>query len=219
MHYLIDGHNLIAVLPDISLEDPDDEVKLILLLKSWAVARHKREVTVIFDGGLPGGYHHRLSTSRITVVFASGGQTADILLIRRIKKIPNPPEYTLVSSDRAVQAAAEARKMAVLSSEAFAELLVEKEERPPQPKAEEADEPALSSKEVAEWLELFGPEPEIKSPPKPTRRKKKRAEQETKAGTAAQAAPPDRSPTTAKSGERKLNQDEVDEWMDIFRKR
>ena len=52
MHYLIDGHNLIGALPDISLEDPDDEVKLILVLRSWAVARRRREVTVIFDGGL-----------------------------------------------------------------------------------------------------------------------------------------------------------------------
>lgn len=215
MHYLIDGHNLIAALPDISLEDPDDEIKLLLLLKSWAVARHKREVTVIFDGGLPGGYQQRLSTSRINVIFAREGQTADTLLIRRIKKAPNPPEYTLVSSDRAVQAAAAARKMAVLSSADFVQLLGEKEERPPSPKIEEAEEPSLSSEEVAEWLTLFGPEPEIKPPPKPVRPKKKTAAKKTKAA----AAPQDRSPTTAKSGERKLSQDELDEWLELFGKK
>jgi predicted RNA-binding protein with PIN domain len=219
MHYLIDGHNLIAAVPDISLEDPDDEVKLILLLKSWAVARHKREVTVIFDGGLPGGYQQRLSTSRINVIFASAGQTADTLLTRRIKKVPNPPEYTLVSSDRAVQGAAAARKMAVLSSEAFVELLVKKEERPLQPKVEESDNPALSSEEVAEWLELFGPEPELKPEPKPVRRKKTAEKKTTPDAAQQDRSPTGQSPTTAKSGERKLSQDEVDEWLELFGKR
>lgn len=212
MHYLIDGHNLIAAIPDISLEDPDDEVKLLLLLKSWAVARSKREVTVIFDGGLPGGYRQRLSTSRINVVFASEGRTADSLLIRRIKKIPNPPEYTLVTGDRAIQTAAAARKMAVLSSDEFAQKLLEKEEPPPKPKVEETDEPILSSDEVAEWLELFGPEPEVKTPPKPKRRKKT-------AGKKSKPTQQDRSPKTAKSGERELSRDEVDEWLDLFQNR
>ena len=39
MHYLIDGHNLIARVPGLSLADPDDEVKLLQLLKRWAAAR------------------------------------------------------------------------------------------------------------------------------------------------------------------------------------
>ena len=212
MHYLVDGHNLIAALPDISLEDPDDEVKLILLLRSWAVARRKREVTVVFDGGLPGGYEQRLSTSRIQVVFAPEGQTADSLLISRVKKVPNPPEYTLVSSDRAVQAAATARKMAVLSSAEFAEIIAAKESPPPKP--QESDDPVLSSDEVAEWLDLFGPEPEVSPPPRPVRRKKSTARKKD-AGPKNE----DRSPTTAKSGDRKLSRDEVDEWFDLFQNR
>ena len=36
MHYLIDGHNLIARVPGLSLADPDDEVKLLQLLKIGA---------------------------------------------------------------------------------------------------------------------------------------------------------------------------------------
>jgi predicted RNA-binding protein with PIN domain len=214
MHYLIDGHNLIAAIPDISLEDPDDEVKLILVLRSWAVPRRKREVTVIFDGGLPGGYQQRLSTTRINVVFASGGRTADSLLIDRIKKVANPPEYTLVSGDRAIQSAAAARKMAVLSSEEFVKVLLEVEAPPPQPQVKESDEPLLSTGEVAEWLALFGPEPELKPPPKPVRRKKTAAKK-PKTDPTSQGS----SPTTAKSGERKLSRDEVDDWLDLFQNR
>lgn len=210
MHYLIDGHNLIAALPDISLEDPDDEVKLILILRSWAVARRKREVTVVFDGSLPSGYEQRLSTSRIHVIFAPEGQTADSILIGRIKKVPNPPEFTLVSSDRVVQSAATKRKMAVLASDEFAKLLQEVE-TPPPPKPQESDEPVLSSEEVAEWMDLFGPEPEIKPPPKPAKPKKRVRKKKS------EPTSKDRSPTTAKSGDRKLSRDEVDEWMDLFR--
>lgn len=214
MHYLVDGHNLIAAMPDILLDDPDDEIKLILVLRSWAVARRKRKLTVIFDGGLPGGYEQRLSTSRINVVFASNEQTADSLIINRIKKVPNPPEYTLVSSDRAVQAAATARKMAVLSSEAFAKRLLDEAESSPKLEPQASDEPVLSSEEVAEWLDLFGPEPEIKPPPKPVRSKKTAAKKKK-----ADLTNQDRSPTTAKSGDRKLSRNEVDEWLDLFQNR
>jgi predicted RNA-binding protein with PIN domain len=209
MHYLIDGHNLIAAMPDISLADPDDEVKLILILRSWAVARRKREVTVVFDGGLPGGYEQRLSTSRIHVIFASGGRTADSILIGRVKKVPNPPQFNLVSSDRAVQAAATARKLAVLTSDEFAKRLQEVE-APPKPKPQGSSEPILSSAEVAEWMDLFGPEPEIKPPPKPATRKK--SIRKKKSNPTSQ----DRNPTTAKSGDRKLSGNEIDEWMDLF---
>lgn len=213
MHYLIDGHNLIAamanVAADISLEDPDDEIKLILVLKSWAVARQKRIVTVIFDGGLPGGYQKRLSTSRINVVFAQEGQTADALLIHRIKQVPNPPEFTLVSSDRKIQEAANKRKMTFIPSDDFARQLVEKK-KPPQPVKPESEEPVLSSKEVAEWMELFGPEPEIVAPPKPAKRKTVKKKKST------EPTQQDKSPGTVKRGERKLSRDEVDEWLDLF---
>jgi predicted RNA-binding protein with PIN domain len=199
-------------MPDISLEEQDDEVKLILVLRSWAVARQKREVTIIFDGGLPGGYQQRLSTSSINVIFAAEGRSADALLISRIKKVPNPPEYTLVSSDRTIQAAAAALNMTVLSSEAFIKMLREEHNPPPQVTPQKPDEAALSSAEVEEWLALFGPQPEVKPPPKAVRRKKPAARKPK-----SEAANQDRSPTTAKSGERKLSQDELEEWFDLFK--
>ena len=96
MHYLIDGHNLIAKMPDISLDDPDDEVKLVLRLRQWTAGRRKRRVTVIFDGGLPGGAERHLSSRPVKVIFASAGQSADALLINRIQDAKNPAEFTLI---------------------------------------------------------------------------------------------------------------------------
>src|SRR5688572_1829346 len=157
MNYLIDGHNLIAKMMSMSLEDPDDEAKLVLRLRSWTAASRKRQVTVIFDAGLPSGMDKRLSTSQVTVVFAPFDSTADTLLIRRINKMRNPAEYVVISSDRAVLAAAAARKVPSLVSEAFAVHLEEKPEdeqaAPAQP--EKPEESAAG--EIAEWLTLFGP--------------------------------------------------------------
>jgi uncharacterized protein len=209
MHYLIDGHNLIAKLPDIDLNDPNDEVELILRLKSWAAASAKRKVTLYFDGGLPGGIEQRLSTSDIKVIFAPEGTTADSLIIKRIRKIQNPPEYTLVTSDQQIIAAAEKRRLRHLRSETFAANMgQDKQTRlaPPAPPSE-TDSPKISEREVAEWLELFGPEPEVPAKPKRSFTPKKAAKQKPK---------PRRSLQELKRTDNKLDDDELSEWLDLF---
>jgi predicted RNA-binding protein with PIN domain len=209
MHYLIDGHNLIAKIPDIDLNDPNDEVELILRLKSWAAASPKRKVTVYFDGGLPGGIEQRLSTSDIKVIFAPEGRTADSLIIKRIRKIKNPPEYTLVSSDQQIITAAQKRHLRHLRSEAFAQKMgQEKRKRTaPPPPSSETDDPHNSEREVAEWLELFGPEPKTTKKPRPPRRKKKQSRPKPKSR---------RSMQELKRADKKLDDDELSEWLDLF---
>ena len=87
MQYLIDGHNLIGKMPDIELSDPDDEIQLILRLRSWTAVSAKRKVVVYFDGGIPGGKDVNLSSSQVMVIFASRGKTADYLLITHINRV------------------------------------------------------------------------------------------------------------------------------------
>lgn len=157
MHYLIDGHNLIAQMPDIQLSDADDEVRLVARLRRWMTAGRKRRITVFFDRGLPGGRDPQLSGGSLTVVFASSGREADSLLIHRIRKVRNPPEYTLVTSDRAIRNVAEGRGMPVIDSHTFANALTmdlvgdDEATALPSPK----EEPALNEEELAEWLALF----------------------------------------------------------------
>jgi predicted RNA-binding protein with PIN domain len=219
MHYLIDGHNLIARLDDLSLDDPDDEAKLVLRLRSWTATSKKRRVTAVFDGGLPGGKSTRLSTSRVTVVFATSGQTADDLLIRRINQIKNPTEYTLVSSDYEVLAAARRRRMPVILSEEFATQLPA--ERPRQATsqvaaetriANERESPQLSEDEVNEWLELFGPVVERKAPPPPPP-----IPIETK--DSEPSSPPAKPSIGRVDRERSLSNEEVEEWLRLFGQR
>ncbi len=218
MHYLIDGHNLIAKLDDLTLDDPDDEAKLVLRLRSWTAASRKRRVTVIFDGGLPGGKSTRLSTSRVTVVFASAGQTADDLLIRRINQVKNPAEFTLVSSDAEVLAVARKRRMPLLLAEQFATQLPPERPRPAAAPVETTDEqriaerretPQLSDEEVNEWLELFGPVPERKAPPPPPPPPPEPAEKEP--------SPPAKKRDIGRvDRERTLSAEEVEEWLRLF---
>jgi len=54
MEWLIDGHNVIGQMPDIGLDDPDDEQKLLWRLRRYR-ARTGRRIVVVFD---PGGAYH-----------------------------------------------------------------------------------------------------------------------------------------------------------------
>jgi len=226
MHYLIDGHNLIAQIPDIELKDPYDEAKLVLRLRSWVAAGGKRQVTVIFDGGLPGGEWRHLSRGRVKAIFASEGQTADALLMNRIIMAQNPSAFTLVTSDREILAQAKARRMSAISSEAFAQRLDEvggsrlvKESRAKSPPTED---PILSQEEVDEWLELFGDiseeaaeKTEDIQPTQEVPSESDAAKKKAKSGQSNSAESKDK-PEVLKSGTRGLSKNEVDEWLDIF---
>ena len=156
MQYLIDGHNLIGKMPDIDLDDPDDEVKLILRLRGWSARGRKRKLTVIFDRGLPGGEEKGLSSGQVKVIFAPAGRSADSLLISRIRNVKNPAEYTLVSSDQRIIRMADARRMSVQRSETFTlRMNQERAEGMGSPNAETVDDRQMSVDEVEMWLEMF----------------------------------------------------------------
>lgn len=153
MPYLIDGHNLIGKIPDISLDDPNDEAQLVQKLVGF-VARTGKKCTVVFDHGLPGG-SSKMSTGGVKVVFASAHSNADRVMIDRIHKARNPREWTVVTSDNQVAGTAQRRRMPTLSSAKFADMLA----RPPRsvkPGREESPDLSLSPDEVDEWLRIFG---------------------------------------------------------------
>jgi|FLYN01.1.fsa_nt_gi predicted RNA-binding protein with PIN domain len=152
MPYLIDGHNLIGHLTDISLDDPNDEALLTQKLNGFA-ARTGRQCVVVFDYGLPGG-PSRMSTRAVQVVFASQRSSADRVMMERIKKIPDPKGWVVVSSDHDVMETAKLRRMQTMTAAQFADLM----KSPPRPvvDAGEASDVRLSEAEVDEWLRLFG---------------------------------------------------------------
>lgn len=219
MHYLIDGHNLIGKVPGISLADPDDEMQLVLLLRQWVTGgsrRRRHQATIYFDGGVVGGRSARLSAGAMKVVFAAPGETADALIIRHLKTIGRPAGFMLVTSDRQIIKEAEFRRVPFILAEEFVEKelgLVEPPPaatppaEPPSPPSEKPEE--VSDREVAEWLDLFGPVPE--RPPQPHRPRK--------APPAAEVLPPPPRPTgltVSKSENVHLSPEEVAEWEKLF---
>jgi uncharacterized protein len=157
MPYLIDGHNLIGQLPDISLHDPNDEAQVVQRLVGFAARTGKRCV-VIFDHGLPGG-KSRLSNGPVEVFFASRPGEADDLMLKRIRAIRDVKAWIIVSSDQRVLDAARGRGTGIMRSAEFARLMQTAPPRPTtkRPPATSEDKPGyVSPTEVDEWLKLFG---------------------------------------------------------------
>lgn len=158
MPYLIDGHNVIGQMNSIQLDDPHDEAKLVLLLRSYS-AQLGKKFHVIFDGGIPSGMSN-LSTSRVKVYFASSESSADNVMRMLIKNTTNPGSWMVVSSDHAIGSTAKRKGMKVMRAERFAEKLesmqdlaakTELENYVPETKTD----PHLSKDEVNEWLDIF----------------------------------------------------------------
>ncbi|MCY3865558.1 MAG: NYN domain-containing protein [Chloroflexi bacterium] len=155
MPYLIDGHNLIECLPDIELDDPNDEAQLVNKLKGFAAMARKKCI-VVFDHGLPGG-HSSMSTRSVQVIFAAARhKTADDLIKSRISRTEDAPNWTLVSADRDVVNYAHRHRMRHMSSAQFAQLLggtgLAEETRG------EEIHPTVSAEEIDELYQAFGGE-------------------------------------------------------------
>jgi hypothetical protein len=151
MPYLIDGHNLIPKIPGLSLQDLDDEQRLIDLLQAFCRAR-RQKVEVFFDQAPPGQAGSR-QAGLVKVHFISRRSSADEAIRRRLERIGREaPNWKVVSSDRQVQAEARSRRAGVISSEAFTEELLTAARGGEHERAEGA---APAPDEIAEWLRIF----------------------------------------------------------------
>lgn len=172
MMWLVDGHNLIGQLQDLSLDDPYDEAKLSMAIRSYCM-RSRTTATVIFDNGLPGGVSKELSNSAVKVIFAPPRTSADDLIMRRAREFGNFREMVLITSDRRILQLAHAYGIEAMASEEFALLIgfrpVEAEEAPEPTRKDgmkgaeqnvkivfdKDPNPIVSKAEIAYWLPIF----------------------------------------------------------------
>lgn len=219
MIYLIDGHNLIGKMPTIDLADPDDEEKLVVRLQNWALADRKRRIEVIFDSGPFGGIAPHLSGLGVEARFTKLRQTADEVLIDRLRRVKNPQEVTLVTSDREIIAVARQRRVGHILAEEFVELLAAERaaslatlEKPAAGEDIATDEkPDISEAEVAEWLEVFSKVPRYRPEPRPRAPLKRPAQVEK------EPEPEKPPPTTEelKAGA-SMTAEDVAAWLAVF---
>ncbi len=151
MPYLIDGHNLIPHIPGLALHDLDDELALIQILQDFSQQTGKR-AEVFFDNAAPGQAGRR-AFGPVTAFFVRHGRTADAAIKNRLAKLSREaPNWTVVSADREVIAAAKAAQAKTSSSAAFASLLLTQAGRG---EGEKGQKDGLSEAEVETWLQLF----------------------------------------------------------------
>lgn len=155
MPLIVDGHNLIPRIPGLSLSQIDDEMQLVDLLQEYCRLARK-QVEVYFDLAPPGLPRAR-RFGNVTARFVRAGQTADQAIRARLARLGREARnWTVVSSDGEVQAAARAARAGVISSDDFARQLAAALGRTPSPE-ERSPEP-LSKEEIDDWLRLFGGE-------------------------------------------------------------
>ena len=152
MPYLIDGHNLIPKL-GLRLDSIDDEIELIAILReSYSRGQMPKGGVEVFFDGAPASEAGTRKLGAITAHFVRIGNSADNAIRSRLKQLgKSARNWTVVSSDRQVQAEARAAQAEVISSDLFAAML--KQARDPAPKPDH--EQKLSPKEVEDWLKLF----------------------------------------------------------------
>ena len=150
MPTLIDGHNLIPKL-GLSLRSADDEMQLVARLQMFCRAERK-SVEVYFDGA-PADQSGTRRLGLVTAHFVRLGSSADAAIRARLKMLGRAARnWTVVTSDRQVQADARAAGATVISSDDFAGQVGASTRVPGKRSASEA---GMSEAEVEEWLSLF----------------------------------------------------------------
>ena len=157
MPYLIDGHNLIPKVPGLALQNIDDETQLIELLLEFC--RRKRKEAVVFFDQAPVGYPRARNYGNVKAHFVRESQTADSAIQARLLRLGRQARnWTVVSSDRAVQAAARAARAHFISSEVFAEEMTHVL-RNSSPEPGKKPDSEVSPEDIDSWMEMFGVDP------------------------------------------------------------
>ena len=160
MDYYIDGHNLIPKLSGIRLSDENDEMKLLERIQEYA-RLSRRKCTVFFDKA-PDNKTRDANYGTLHVIYVTHHMKADEEIIERVVRLGKirAKEVTVVSSDQHVQWQCHQAGAATITSETFAENMNRTfscgERNGKHSKKGQRIEPKLSSKEVEEWLEIFG---------------------------------------------------------------
>ena len=156
MPYLIDGHNLIPKIPGFTLQALDDELELIKLLQDFC-RRNRKKVAVNFDNA-PAGQQRVQKYGAVTAHFVRTGLTADTAIKRKLASLGrNANNWTVVTSDRAVQSEARAYRATVIPSEQFAQQLSQAGTQVAMD-AGENTEVSLSEADIQDWLNTFNEE-------------------------------------------------------------
>ncbi|MEI6289636.1 MAG: NYN domain-containing protein [Chloroflexota bacterium] len=152
MPYIIDGHNLIPQL-GLDLSSIDDEESLIGVILEYSRQARLGQVEIYFDNGQP-GQAERQKRGTLTIVFTRRPMIADQAISNRLFMLKKDAKnWTVVSSDRKVQAEAKSAGARVISSDQFSGMVMNQLAKSKPGKTHEHGK--LSEAEVEKWLHIF----------------------------------------------------------------
>ena len=150
---IIDGHNLIPKIHGLSLSNLDDEQQLIEMLQEFCRIQRK-QAEVFFDKAAPGGTQAR-NYGNLIARFIRQDSTADQAIRRKLAILGRSARnWTVVSSDLAVQSEARSAQAHVMPSEECASLLLLTFDESKRDPGGEVDKD-MSQDELDEWMSLF----------------------------------------------------------------
>lgn len=153
---IIDGHNLLHTIRKKG-EDLQaiSDVQLCRIIGRFLKLTSKKG-EIIFDGTGPRDKSGFDNISNLEVFFAGRATDADTVIEHKIRINTAPKRLTVVSSDRRLRKAAQARKATALKSEAFWADLQKQLSRKRPAKEPAAKRHGLSESETKLWLKFFG---------------------------------------------------------------
>ena len=150
---LVDGYNLLFAVrkPDRRSLDRDREALIADLERYCSLAN--RTMRIVFDHRGP----RREKRPRIEVIYVEESLSADDRIVAMLEGTADRTAYRVVSSDRAIRKAAEARRFETVEAQVFWREVTEVLDPPDAAKGEPGQkEKGISPAEAEYWLKEFG---------------------------------------------------------------
>jgi len=131
MNYIVDGYNLAFKDEELSrMIKAGDTEKVISLLVSRVkrvIKEKSTRIVIVFDG--KEGFYPKSNYGRVEIKFSKKPQTADDIIRNFLRKIPNPKEWVVVTSDNEIIFTARDHGAQNIKSEQFLAEPVKKQRR------------------------------------------------------------------------------------------
>jgi len=154
--FIIDGHNLLYSIQ--KADEGSESISDVQLCR--IVGRYLKLIgekgEIIFDGTGPRDKSGFDNISNLEVFFSGLGTDTDTIIEDKIRANTAPKRLTIVSSDRRLRKAAQARKAMAVKSEVFWNNLQKQLSRRKGIREPAAKRQGLSDSETKQWLEFFG---------------------------------------------------------------
>jgi len=158
MPFIIDGHNLLWCIQNAEEDKSVTDVALCRILDSYfgLVSRRRVSAEIIFDGPGPLNKTEFKITRNIDVTFSGRASDCDTIIESRILASTAPKRLTIVSTDRRLRDAAEARKANSIKSEDFWDEVKKCLSKKRHGKEPPGKRQGLTQSETELWLKTFG---------------------------------------------------------------